>query len=386
MGKFYNAILPLIKPARVATASEALGEPKAKIEAAFDVILADLLGRLAKKRANHEVEEVLKEAQKLKIYENYDLIWEGHGIDTHKNIGERMENRLIGTENQTFVHHVAAKSGMKPENVDRLTNWVAATIAAWFAGQMASGKSYTSLIDALHLEYPSVHKPAAKKSTRREGDVIEVVPKKKCGLCWLWWLLGILLLALIVFFCWRSCSKKESAPVVETVTEVRTVHKAPEYTQKTVILPDNTRATMYGGNLEAAVEAFLKSDKFKNATDAELRSVWFEFTDIDFEHNSATNLMAGGEKQLATLAAILKKYPDVKIKIGAFADKTGTRAVNYAISEGRARNIEAALAKAGVAATRVTTEGFGERYADIDEKASDAARAPDRDIAMRFTK
>jgi outer membrane protein OmpA-like peptidoglycan-associated protein len=151
-------------------------------------------------------------------------------------------------------------------------------------------------------------------------------------------------------------------------------------------LPDGTMITMYKGRLEDAVKSYLDSDKFKNATETELRSVWFEFSDIDFEHNSATELMPASKAPLDALIKTLSGYSNVKIKIGAFGDKTGNRAVNYAISEQRALNIEAALEAAGCPRESVSVEGFGKEYASIPATATNDQRAPDRDIAMRFTR
>ncbi len=386
MKRIHDSILALVKPARVNSAAEELGETPHKVEAGVDAILPHLLDRLMAKGGSKEVEQVLAEAKKLKIYENYDRIWKGSGIDTHVNIGERLENRLLGVDSTKYRDSVATKTGLKKEHVDRLTNWIAGTIAAWFAGEMAHGKTFTALIAELKGEHVVHHrKPAA--AAHAPAPRKEVVRKKKCRWCWLWWLIAIILLALLLWWLLRSCECRRPEPVVEqVVTEVRTVHQAPKYTEEKMILPDGTHITMYKGDIESAIDAFLASDKFKNATDKELRSVWFEFSDIDFEHNSATELMAGAERQLGIVTAALKKHPEVKIRIGAFADKTGTRAVNFAISEARARNIEKALEAGGIAADRVTYEGFGEQYATVPEAESNERRAPDRDVAMRFTK
>ena len=210
-------------------------------------------------------------------------------------------------------------------------------------------------------------------------------------MAWLWWLLGIIALGLIIFFCMRSCkAKKLAAPVVtapiETITEVKEVHKAPKFEGVPMVLPDGTKITMYKGHLEEAVKTYLDSDKFKNATEAELRSVWFEFTDIDFEHNKSTELMKGSPERLVLLANLLKNYPNVSIKIGAFADKTGKHAANYAISQKRAETIRQTIIAAGHPANNVSIEGFGDKYAAAPAAAPDTERALDRDVAMRFAK
>jgi outer membrane protein OmpA-like peptidoglycan-associated protein len=96
--------------------------------------------------------------------------------------------------------------------------------------------------------------------------------------------------------------------------------------------------------------------------------------------------MKGGPERLVGLVNILKNYPNVKIKVGAFADKTGKYAANYAISEKRAQTIKATLETAGFPKANLSIEGFGDNYAKAPAEAADALRAPDRDIAMRFTK
>jgi outer membrane protein OmpA-like peptidoglycan-associated protein len=60
--------------------------------------------------------------------------------------------------------------------------------------------------------------------------------------------------------------------------------------------------------------------------------------------------------------------------------------VNYSISEKRAQNIQAALIAAGCHRDNVSVEGFGKEYAQVSAAASNDERAPDRDIAMRFTR
>jgi outer membrane protein OmpA-like peptidoglycan-associated protein len=425
MAKIHDSIMSLIKPGRIATAATTLGESDHKISAATDIILPSLLASMLKKGDSPEIEEVLKEGKKIKAWENIDKIWQGSGVDEHINLGERMENRVLGQVSSKLNTAVAHKVGFeRTGEVDRLTNWVAGTVAAAFAQHIGKGASYKELLgelagekEALRRAIPadiindlglghtlgvadgaahsSTHAAAARPATAsvREPVKIHPVEPKKGSLAWLWWLLGLIVLALICFWCFRSCAGKrmkaiEAVPAVtqQVVTEVKTTSMPPKFEAIPMVLPDGTKITMYKGNLESAVKAYLDSDKFKNATDAELRSVWFEFSDIDFEHNSATELMPASKPLLEGLVNTLKNYPNVKIKIGAFGDKTGNRAVNYAISEARALNIEKALETAGCPAASVSVEGFGKEFAKVPATASNDERAPDRDIAMRFTR
>jgi outer membrane protein OmpA-like peptidoglycan-associated protein len=443
MAKIYNSIMSLIKPGRIATAAATLEENEHKVSAATDIILPSILACMLKRGDTPEIEEVLKDGKKIKAWENYDKIWHGSGIDQHINLGERMENRLIGSHSAKFATDVATKTGMKPAHVDRLTNWVAGTVAAAFAGHTAKGAAYKDLLHELADEKESLRKdipadiaadlglanvlgmqtsqpaghvethrataapprPAAATSALRDPVMVHKPERRRGSLAWLWWLLGLLVLFLIIFWCVRACGgRKRMAPMNEAVPATEQVvtdatgvaaagvagatatATAPSFEGVPRTLPDGTNITLYRGHLENAIKSYLDSDKFKNATDAELRSVWFEFTDIDFEHNSATELMPASKEHLAGLVKTLSAYPNLKIKIGAFGDLTGTRAANYAISEKRALNIEAALEAAGCVPANVSVEGFGKEFASISASASNNERAPDRDIAMRFTR
>lgn len=141
------------------------------------------------------------------------------------------------------------------------------------------------------------------------------------------------------------------------------------------------------GGLEESMAAFLAKDGYKNATDdAVLKDTWYSFDQVNFKMGSSSQLVAGSEEQLNNLAQILKAYPDSKIKIGGYTDKTGDEAVNMKISQDRANFIKAQLTKMGVGAQVLTAEGYGSQFAKVDAKASDAERAADRKMAVRFAK
>ena len=139
--------------------------------------------------------------------------------------------------------------------------------------------------------------------------------------------------------------------------------------------------------MESQLITFLKDGSYtKAADDAALKDRWFDFDNITFKMGSSTQLEAGSDVQLKNLAAILKAYPDSKIKIGGYTDKTGDEAVNTKISTERAGFISAELGKLGVGAQVVSAEGYGSKFATVPADASDAERAKDRRLAVRFTK
>ncbi len=143
----------------------------------------------------------------------------------------------------------------------------------------------------------------------------------------------------------------------------------------------------YKNGLEESMIAFLKPDGYKNAADdAALKDKWYNFDQVNFKMGSANQLEAGSSVQLQNLAAILKAYPDAKIKIGGYTDKTGDEAVNKKLSQDRANFIKGELTKAGVGAQVLSAEGYGSEFAKVAADASDAERATDRKMAVRFAK
>ncbi len=150
---------------------------------------------------------------------------------------------------------------------------------------------------------------------------------------------------------------------------------------------NGTALKAYQGGLEEQMIGFLKSDGYKNAADdAALKDKWYNFDNVNFKMGSATQLEAGSEGQIQNLAAILKAYPDAKIKIGGYTDKTGNEASNVKLSQDRANFIKSELTKLGVGAQVLGAEGYGSKFATVDAKASDAERAVDRKMAVRFSK
>lgn len=142
----------------------------------------------------------------------------------------------------------------------------------------------------------------------------------------------------------------------------------------------------YQGGLEQQLAGFLSSGAYANSDENSLKAKWYNFDYVKFQTGSASALEAGSAEQLANLAAILKAYPEAKIKIGGYTDKTGDEAINKKISQSRADFIKAELTKAGVGAQVVSAEGYGSEFATMPAEASDEERAVDRKMAVRFTK
>ena len=80
---------------------------------------------------------------------------------------------------------------------------------------------------------------------------------------------------------------------------------------------------------------------------------------IEFKVNKA-DLTAKGAEIVDKLSAILKKYPNVKIRIEGHTDSGGKAEYNQKLSQARVDTVKAELVKSGIAADRLKPVGYGE--------------------------
>lgn len=143
---------------------------------------------------------------------------------------------------------------------------------------------------------------------------------------------------------------------------------------------------VFAGGIEESLINFMNSDDYKNATTESLKDKWFNFDNITFEMGAADKITAESQVQLQNLAKILIANPTVKVKIGGYTDKKGDDAGNLTLSQKRADFIKSELTKLGVGAQITGAEGYGEKFATVDENATDDERAKDRKMALRLEK
>lgn len=229
-------------------------------------------------------------------------------------------------------------------------------------------------------------------------NVDKVEDNNEGGSIWKW-LLPLLLLALAAWFLWKQCNKPAETAVVTTDST------AVVSDSSAVNMPADTTASMtpakvdedidlngkmikgYKGGMEDNMITFLKSGSYKSAADdAALKDTWYSFDKVNFKMASSKDLLAGSEVQMENLLAILKAYPEAKIKVGGYTDKVGDEAANVKLSKDRADYIKKWLTDKGVGSQVVDAEGYGSKFATIAATATDAERAVDRKMAVRFTK
>lgn len=217
--------------------------------------------------------------------------------------------------------------------------------------------------------------------------------EKKSGSKFLLPLLLAIIGGVLLLFLVRTCNKTDdthTTPVEDSVmltgtdTSLRATDTAVVARETLVVtLPSGATLNAYKGGIEEQIVTFLKSPEYEAATNDQLKERWFNFDNINFEFGTA-NLTPDSKVQLDNLLAILKEFPQAKIKVGAYTDKVGEEAANLKLSQSRADAVKNALAGAGTQV--VGAEGYGEQFATVPETASDKEREADRKTAIRFEK
>ncbi|MEY8759400.1 DUF937 domain-containing protein [Chryseobacterium tongliaoense] len=431
-------VIDLIKgqlgPALVSQAASQLGESESGISKAIGGLLPAVVGGLANNADNPGVLDAISSASSSGILGN--LI----GNSSNNSIISTLLTSIFGDKVSGLINSIATFAGISNNSSSSLLNLVTGatlgsvgkyaadnnldksgisgllndqkgiistllpaglSLASLNIGDWAKGYKFDNDNDAIKTPPQEEPKIEVTRSTTPTGTYPDRNNESGGGGSIWKWLLPLLLLIAAAYFLWKQCEKKETTTTTvagdststptDTATAVSpadttTAMPATTKTDESIDL-NGTTLKGYKGGMEDQMITFLKSDGYKNAKDdAALKDKWYDFDHVNFKMGSSTELEAGSQGQLENLKAILKAFPDAKIKIGGYTDKTGDEAKNLALSKARANFIKDWLGKQGVGAQVLEAEGYGSKFATVDAKASDAERAVDRKMAVRFAK
>jgi len=105
---------------------------------------------------------------------------------------------------------------------------------------------------------------------------------------------------------------------------------------------------------------------------------------INFETNSS-NLTASSTATLDGAASTLIKYPDITAEVAGHTDSTGAAAYNLSLSDKRAAAVRTYLVNKGVAASRLTSKGYGETQ-PIADNGTESGRSVNRRVDLNVAK
>ncbi|WP_326982849.1 OmpA family protein [Chryseobacterium sp. MYb264] len=430
-------VIDLIKgqlgPALVSQAASQFGESESGISKAIGGLLPAVVGGLANNSDNPNVLDSIKNASSNGILGNLmgdsstspwitgllssifgdKLSGLVNSIATYAGISHSTSNSLLNLVTGATVGSIgkyASDNNLDQSGISNLLNDqkgivssllpAGLSLATLNVGDWAKGYAFDNDKDAINLPPQESPVEQPKIQVTRSTTPTGTFPERNTnegGSVWKW-LLPLLLLIAAGYFLWKQCEKKETTTTTTvndstgTVTETTTVTSDTTGTTTVTRVDENidlngTALKGYKGGMEDKMIMFLKSDAYKKAADdSVLKDTWYDFDHVNFKTGSSNQLEAGSEGQLQNLVAILKAYPDAKIKIGGYTDKTGNEATNLKISKDRATFIKDWLGKQGVGSQVLDAEGYGSKFAKVDAKATDAERAIDRKMSVRFAK
>ena len=180
-------------------------------------------------------------------------------------------------------------------------------------------------------------------------------------------------------------AKKVADPIVPGHFDAKSgnyiYHTGPLTTLK---LANGTSLANIGANsTESNLNRFL-ADPTAHVDTTDLTNGWYNFDRVFFTPGKAT-LTPESMEQLRNIAAILKSYPNARIKLGGYTDSTGTYKVNKQLSEARARTAWASLVDMGISPSRIDARGYGPRYS-IAANDTEAGRAMNRRLSVKVLK
>ena len=110
------------------------------------------------------------------------------------------------------------------------------------------------------------------------------------------------------------------------------------------------------------------------------RGVVVSLPDILFDTNKAT-LKPNAQVALGKLAGIVSVFPNINLRIEGHTDSTGSDAINNPLSRDRANSVMVFLRQQGVAASRMSAEGYGSRI-PVADNGSIEGRAKNRRVEI----
>jgi outer membrane protein OmpA-like peptidoglycan-associated protein len=396
-------------------AAGTLGEKPENVQRAMGGIIPSILTGVLQKAGSGNMQGILNmavEAAKNGIPENLgSLIGSGEGLAAK---GADMLKNLFGDKVSAVTNAISGFSGISSKSASSLMS-VAAPAAMGVIGRQVTDANLDAgglvsflnnqkdvILNALPsglniagvLGMGSLSGIAGKLSDTASGmagkpgnaisDVADAAgaatAKASSGSRWLLPLLLILVLIAMIWYFMNRHSPASTTPTMAdtvAVTNDTPVAMAAAPEQIKVKLPDGKELDAFRGGIEDHLVTFLNDPDGKAGKD-----VWFDFDNLNFRTGSS-DISNESIDQIQNIAAILKAYPKVKIKIGGYTDRTGDSLQNKKLSQDRAASVAAAIKGAGANASQVTgAEGYGSAFAKAAADAPEAERKKDRHISV----
>ena len=168
---------------------------------------------------------------------------------------------------------------------------------------------------------------------------VKVYEEKKKGIPFLYWLIPLILLALLALWAWKS---RHNAPVAATDT------------------PAAVAAPAAAASTDAGALPVLGT--------------------VHFDTDKAT-LTPDGQATLTRAADVMKQNTNLHLRLEGYTDSTGNTGYNDALSQQRAATVEQFLEAKGIPRARLTGQGFGPAN-PVASNSTTAGKADNRRVEL----
>ena len=430
MATLLDSLTSLAAPA-VGRIAQRLGESDASVSRGVQSSIASVLGGLLTKStdvtATHRVFDlIMSRDSAVSGADDVDKLLGAMTPSPTSGIGASLLTTLFGNRVSSIGELIARSAGFKnPSSGASMLSLAAPMVVGFFAKRVREGSlsiggltsllaadresilaaapaGLTSLVDmsAAGSRPSYVEPPRATQERDRAAAYSNPVSPAARSNRWLWPLLALAALLLIWFTTMRgrgstmgvtvdsavstgsvaidSAASRAGAAATSAATAVSdAAAKLGAFGKKA--LPGGVELNIPERGIESNLIAFI-TDSSRAVND----TTWFNFDRLNFATGSAS-ILPESEEQLNNIAAILKAYPKVNVKVGGYTDNTGDPAANRTLSRQRADAVRQALTAKGIEAKRMVAEGYGSDH-PVGDNATEEGRAMNRRIALRVTK
>lgn len=408
----------------IAKASAVLGESGNGITAALDNMVPALIGELVAKTSSSEgAEATLSAARQTNgtgILNNPGAFLDDTALQEK---GAHLVNMFLGDRmGNGLTQGAAAASGIKNESAVTLLGIVTPVVLGVIGKEAETNNLGASGISALlsnskkiinmstetgggghNIENTSgaAHDPHHAHDGHHGDDNISGGVR---------WVVPLVLLAALAFLAWwllqnRGCSKPAGGHDTHGQTtggghdDTLSAKKAaddmamPKLTIDSTgmvsyelgkdvefILPDGTKFMAAENGFEAQLIRFIKEGKIDTVNKS---ANWLNMFNVQFK-SGGNEYIGKAADQVKNCGAILKAYPNVKIKLGGYTDNTGAADVNKRVSQQRADKVKADLLKMGATAAQIVESvGYGPEFPVCAANDTPECKARNRRVACK---
>ena len=388
-----DSILGLVSPQVANTLATRVGGSAVAVQSGLGTSVAALLSGIAS-HANDSgfmgrVFDLANGSNTQSIFSNLTNLALGVSTSHAAEQGMKLTSLLFGNQQASVENLIGRQSGLAGVAGSDLMA-LAAPLTVGFLGQQIRDRgltpsSFTGFINSEASKLQSAL-PSSLSTLIVGASVPAVVStafdteEQRGGKKGIVLLIALLLLALLGWLLARGCNKSQPAPAATEQQAAPAPAPAAgplgEFIKRK--LADGTVLNIPRLGIENKLIDFIEDPS--RPVD---KTTWFDFDRLTFDTGKSTLQSSSGE-QLQNIAAIIKAYPKVKVKIGGYTDNTGSEQSNLKLSQDRATNVLHDLVQRGIDPSRLEAKGYGEDH-PLADNGTEEGRQKNRRISLLVT-